>query len=124
MDYTLEDRTAKFSEEIILLCKKVPKNVVILPIINQLLKCATSIGANYMEANGASSRRDFRNKISISLKEARETKYWLRLLAKTDESFAEECRNLWKEAHEFTLIFGKINKNSKRNLNIEFLKFI
>lgn len=66
-----------------------------------------------MEANGASSKKDFRNKIAICLKEARETKYWLRLLAKTDESFAEECRNFWKEANEFTLIFGKINKTSK-----------
>jgi len=113
MDYNLEERTAKFSEEIISLCKRVPKNVVTLPVIGQLLRCATSIGANYMEANGASSKKDFRNKIAICLKEARETKYWLRLLAKTDENFAEECRTFWKEAHEFTLIFGKICKTSQ-----------
>lgn len=113
MNYNLEERTAKFSEEIISLCKRVPKNVVTLPIISQLLRCATSIGANYMEANGASSKKDFRNKIAICLKEARETKYWLRLLAKTDESLTEECRNFWKEAHEFTLIFGKIRKTSQ-----------
>lgn len=113
MNYNLEERTTKFSEEIISLCKKVPKNVVTIPIIGQLLRCATSIGANYMEANGAASKKDFRNKASICLKEARETKYWLRLLAKTDENFTNECRNLWKETHEFTLIFGKIFKSSK-----------
>ena len=113
MDYDLEERTTKFSEVIIGLCKKIPKNVVTLPIINQLLRCATSIGANYMEANGASSKKDFRNKITICLKEAKETQYWLRLLSKTNESFTEECRNLWKEAQELTLIFSKINKSSK-----------
>lgn len=113
MDYDLEERATKFSETIICLCKKIPKNVVTVPIVNQLLRCATSIGANYMEANGAASKKDFRNKTSICLKEARETKYWLRLLAKADGNFLDECRGLWKETHEFTLIFGKIFKNSK-----------
>ena len=113
MNYDLKERTTKFSEEIIELCKKIPKNVVSLPIINQLLRCATRIGANYMEANGASSKKDFRNKITICLKESKETQYWLRLLAKTDEKFSEESLKLWKEAQEFTLIFSKINKSSK-----------
>ena len=61
--YDLEERTAKFSERIIDLCKKAPKNAVTLPIISQLVRAGTSIGANYHEANGASSKKDFKNKI-------------------------------------------------------------
>lgn len=106
--YDLEERTTRFSEDIIELCKKVPKTVITIPIINQLMRSGTSIGANYCEANGASSRKDFKNKIFICKKEAKETEYWLRLLAKTSEELREECRRLWKEAHELTLIFSKI----------------
>ncbi|OGZ69822.1 MAG: four helix bundle protein [Candidatus Staskawiczbacteria bacterium RIFCSPHIGHO2_02_FULL_42_22] len=112
MKYDLEERTAIFSENIILLCKKVPQDIVIKPIISQLVRSSTSIGANYMEANGASSRKDFRNKICICKKEARETKYWLRILAKANDVFSQECRSLWKEAQELTLIFSKIAINT------------
>lgn len=113
MKYDLEERTAKFAENIIELCKKVPKNTITIPIVGQLVRSGTSIGANYMEANGASSKKDFRNKVFICKKEARETKYWLRMLAKADENFAKECRVFWKEAHELTLIFSKIANSSK-----------
>lgn len=113
MTYDLEERTTKFSENIIDLCKKAPKNAVNVPIIDQLVRAGTSIGANYSEANGASSKRDFKNKIFICKKEGIETKYWLRLLAKAEESLAKECRILWQEAHELTLIFSKIAKSSK-----------
>lgn len=82
MEYDLEERTALFAEKIIELCKKVPKNRIAMPIIDQLIRSGTSIGANYHEANGASSKRDFRNKIFICKKEAKETKYWLRLFVK------------------------------------------
>ena len=111
--YDLEERTAKFAEKIIELAKKTPKNVVTIPIINQLVKSGTSIGANYCEANGASSKRDFTNKIYICKKESKETKYWLRLLAKAVEELKDECQELWGEAQEFTLIFSKIAANSK-----------
>lgn len=113
MGYDLEERTALFSGAIIDLCKKTPKSVVTLPIINQLLRSATSIGDNYVEANGASSRRDFKNKIFICKKEAMETKYWLRMLAKTENSLKDECRKSWKETQELTLIFPKICKSSE-----------
>lgn len=111
--YDLEERTAKFAEMIIELCKKAPKNVVTIPIINQLMKAGTSVGANYSEANGASSKKDFKNKVFICKKESKETKYWLRLLAKACPELAEECRTLWNEAQEFTLIFSKIAVNTK-----------
>lgn len=113
--YDLEERTAKFAEDIIELCKKMPKNIITVPIINQLLRAAASIGANYCEANGASSKKDFRNKIFICKKEARETKYWLRLLSKAikQENLTKECRRLWQETQEFNLIFSKIAASSK-----------
>jgi four helix bundle protein len=79
----------------------------------QLVRSATSIGANYMEANQASSRKDFRNKIKISQKEANETKHWLRMIAVAQENKKEECKKNWQEAHELTLIFAKISKNTK-----------
>ena len=92
--YDLDERTAKFGENVIDLCKKVSKNPVTTPIISQLVRAGTSIGANYSEANGASSRKDFKNKIFISKKESIETKYWLRMLSKADGKLREECRNL------------------------------
>lgn len=113
--YDLEDRTLKFSESTIELCKKVPKNVITLPIIDQLIRSATSVGANYREANGASSRKDFRNKIFLCKKEAKETDYWLILLAKfiEDDKLKQECRECWREVHELTLIFSKIASSTE-----------
>lgn len=111
--YDLEERTARFAERIIELCKKAPKNEIMIPVIGQLVRSGTSIGANYCEANGASSRKDFKNKIYICKKESKETKYWLRMLAKSAEELKEECRELWQEAQEFTLIFSKIAINTK-----------
>jgi len=75
--YNLEERTTKFAEETIHFLKHIKRDSLNLPIIIQLIKSATSVGANYCEANGASSRKDFRNKIHICKKEAKESKYWL-----------------------------------------------
>ena len=113
--YDLEERTALFAEKIIGLCKKTPKNVITVPIINQLIRSGTSIGANYCEANGASSKKDFKNKIFICKKESKETKYWLKLLEKACEDIEEiktESKNCWQEAQELTLIFSKIAFNT------------
>ena len=111
-EYDLEESTALFAEKIIEICKKAPKTIVTNPIISQLVRSGTSIGANYCEANGASSKKDFKNKIFICKKESKETKYWLRLLANAIEELKEECRLLWKEAQELTLIFSKIAANT------------
>lgn len=110
--YDLEERTARFGEHIIDLCKKAPKQSVVFPILDQLVRAGTSIGANYCEANGASSKKDFMNKIFICKKESKETKYWLRILARACTELASECRDLWQEAQEFTMIFSKIAKKS------------
>lgn len=111
--YDLEERTSAFAEKVIRLCQKCPKNSVTIPILDQLIRAGTSIGANYMEANGASSRKDFKNKIFTCKKESKETKYWLRLLAQAEESARYDCRELWKEAQEFTLIFSKVAASTK-----------
>lgn len=106
--YDLEERTAKFAESIINLSKKTQKTIITIPIVEQLIRSGTSIGANYYEANGASSKNDFKNKIYFCKKEAKETMYWLRLLSKTSIEISDECRKQWKEAHELTMIFSKI----------------
>ena len=94
-------------------------------MIEQLTKSATSIGANYAEANNASSKTDFRNKIFIAKKEAAETKYWLELFAEVCED-KETCRQLWKECHYIlmtlqkivsTLKEGSLKDNGKRMVN-------
>lgn len=106
--YDLENRTTEFSSSIIDLVRKVKKDIVTIPILNQLIRSGTSMGANYCEANGASSKKDFKNKIYICKKESKETKYWLQLLSKASPEDADLCRLLWKETHELTMIFSKI----------------
>lgn len=111
--YDLEERTAKLGEEIIIICRKIKSDNINNSIINQLIRSATSVGANYMEANGASSKKDFINKIFICKKECQETKHWLRMLSTATPTIAEELRRHWKEAQELTLIFQKITSTSR-----------
>ena len=114
-NYDLEERTLKFSSNLIVFLKKCPQNQITIPLINQCLRAGTSIGANYREANGTSSKKDFFNKIFICKKEAKETLYWLELLGKTldDVNLKQDCRILWSETKEFVLIFGKIVSKDK-----------
>ena len=109
----LERRTVKFSTDIALLLQKIQGDVINKPLISQLIRSATSIGANYHEAGGASSKKDFKNKIYICKKECRETKYWLEILANIHKGEKEELRTLWKEAQELTMIFQKIINSCK-----------
>ena len=120
--YDLEDRTAKFGEQIIIFCRSLKQDSISMPIINQLVRSGTSIGANYMEANGASSKKDFRNKIHICKKESQETKRWLRMIAQYDIKKREKIRKLWGESQELTLIFQKIASSLKeKDLEIKKL---
>lgn len=108
--YNLAERTSDFGVEIIIFVKSIKENNINRPIINQLVRSATSIGANYMEADCAESKKDFVHKIGICKKEAKETTYWLHMLATAEPDKAEKCRKLWQEAHELTLIFSAIVK--------------
>jgi len=106
--FDLEERTAKFGEDIILLCREIRQDSVNRSIINQLIRSATSIGANYEEANGASSKKDFRNKIYICKKEAQETRHWIRMLSVACPEVKQPLIDLKQEVHELVLIFQKI----------------
>ena len=112
MTFDLEDRTTKFGEEVIELLGEIRETAITRPLISQVIRAATSIGANYAEADDAPTKKDFRYRISICRKEARETKYWFRMLAKAAPDSAEAARPLWKEAHELNLIFSKIWRSS------------
>jgi len=116
--YDLEERTAKFGEEIIRFAKKIPENSVTRPLIPQLVKAGTSVGANYCEADDAESGKDFRHKIGICKKEARETKHWLRMIVVAVPELEEEARKLWTEAKELNLIFNAISRSTKKSLDI------
>ena len=108
--YNLEERTAKFGEEIIKFAKKIPVDAVTKPIISQLVRAGTSVGAVYCEADDAESGKDFKHKIGICKKEARESKHWLRMISVVVPDLASEARILWQEAKELNLIFNAIVK--------------
>lgn len=111
--YDLEERTATFGVDIILFVQSLPQNPVNSPLITQLIKAGTSIGANYMEADAAESKKDFQHKIGICKKESKESLHWLRMIAAANQTRKNECRTYWKEAHELLLIFSSIIKKSR-----------
>ena len=98
--YDLKERTTLFGEEIVKFSKKIPKNTVTIPIIGQLVKSGTSIGANYREADCAESRADFIHKIGICTKESSETIHWLRMVIIAVPEMKDEANILIKEATE------------------------
>lgn len=106
--YDLSERTAVFGENIIKLCNSLPRTVVITPLIYQLVKCGTSVGANYAEADNAESDRDFRHKIGICKKEAKETLFFLRMMKTATPEMIEKLQELHQEANELNLIFNSI----------------
>lgn len=108
--YDLEERTAKFGENIIKFCKKISRNPVTDPLITQLVKCGTSVGANYCEADDAESKADFKHKIGICKKETREAKHFIRMVVIAAPQLKEEAKPLWQEAKELNLIFNSIYK--------------
>ena len=109
MKYDLEKRTTEFSKTVLVFLKSVQSTHLNKNIIEQLLRSSTSVGANYMEANGASSKKDFRYKIHICKKEIKETMYWIELLNELLEvKQKEKLKQIWQESKELTLIFNKI----------------
>jgi len=114
IQYDLEERTALFGESVIRFIKTIKLSHINQPLINQLIRAATSIGANYMEATGAESKSDFKHKISICKKESKETKHFLRMLAVSETELAPAIRKLCQEAQELTLIFSAITRNTTK----------
>jgi len=111
--YDLEERTAKFGENIIRFCNMISKNPITTPLITQLVKAGTSVGANYCEADDAESKNDFRHKIGIVKKECRESKHFIRMIVVAVPDLNEAARPLWQEAKELNLIFNKIYQKVK-----------
>jgi four helix bundle protein len=113
-DKELLSRTFKFSEQIINLSQTLPRNEVNSPLIKQVIRSGTSVGSNYREACEAESGKDFVHKIRISKKEARETRYWLRLLSISNPTFEERIVPLGKESAELLKIFASISSKFNR----------
>jgi four helix bundle protein len=115
--YDLEERTAKFGEAVIDLCALIPLGPRTNRLIDQLTGCGTSIGGNYGESDDALSERDFAKTIGICRKEARESKHFIRMMARACPAHKAALRRLWLEAHELHLIFSKIWRTARRNLD-------
>ena len=111
--YDLEERTARFGEAIIDFAKTIPQSAVTHRIIGQLIGAATSVGANYVEADDAVSKKEFLKNIGTCRKEARETKHFLRMAVRAVPELKPEARKLWVEAKELHLIFSKIWRSGK-----------
>jgi len=110
--YDLEERTLKFSQRAIKLCKKIPKNSINYTLINQLTRSATSVGANYTEANDALGKKDFLHRLRIARKEAKETIYWLKLTKTSNPKLNNHINPLIKECTELRNILSAIINKS------------
>jgi four helix bundle protein len=112
----IHERIYKFVIRVIKLTKELPKNPQNEVIIKQIVKSATSMGANDQEADGAESKKDFIAKYSIVKKENKETNYWLRVIKDTNPNFALRMENLEKEGLEIVRIISSIILNTKRRI--------
>jgi four helix bundle protein len=106
--FDLEERTARFGEAIVRFSKKIPRDPTNSRLIDQLVGCGTSVGGNYCEADECVSKKDFRNTVGRCVKEAKETKHFLRTIATSEPALASEARQLFREAKELHLIFASI----------------
>ena len=112
--YDLEERTLLFAKRVRAFVKKLPKTLANIEDCRQLVKASGSTGANYIEANEALSKKDFRLRIKICRKEAKESRYWLRLVDTQDNTELEqERKDLEQEATELMNIFGSILRKSE-----------
>jgi four helix bundle protein len=111
--FDLEDRTFRFARAVIELTNSLPKTLANIEIIKQVVRSSGSVGANYIEANEALSKKDFAMRVKICRKEAKETQYWLRLLEAKGEDIAKTQLSLIGEATELMKIFGSIVEKVK-----------
>jgi four helix bundle protein len=111
--YDLEERTARFGETIIRFARKIPRSPVNDRLIDQLVGAGTNVGANYCEADDGVSKPDFKHRVGTCRKEARETKFFLRMVAVAEPNLKLEAREIWLEAHSLHRIFSRIWRNTK-----------
>ena len=106
--WDLEERTSVFGEQVVRFSKKIPRDPTNNRLIDQLVGAGTSVGANYCEANEAVSKKDFKYTVSRCVKEAKEAKFFFRMVVASEPQLADEARLLYREAHEHLLIFGSM----------------
>ena len=106
--YDLEDRTLRFAKQIVNFCKKLPANTINFKLIDQLIRSAGSIGANYREANDSLGKKDFIHRLRIARKEAKETIFWLELIVEANPNLKEEITKLISECTELRNILSSI----------------
>jgi len=112
--FDLEERTLAFAKRIITLCKALPGNTVNDKLIDQIVRSAGSVGANYREANDSLGKKDFLMRMKISRKEAKETEFLLQLIIEANPSFQKRMESLLQEVFELRKIFSAIiSKSSK-----------
>ena len=111
----IQQRTFEFAKRIVNLVDRLPRTLAATEIGRQMLRSGTSVGANMQEADAAESRSDFIHKVSIALKEARETRYWLALVDATILSNDPEVQALLQESTELTKILFTIIANARKN---------
>ncbi len=95
--YNLEERTTEFAENIVKFAKKISPKPATIPLISQLVRAGTSIGANYCEADSAESKKDFEHKLGICKKESKESKHWLRMISVAVPELKDEARILYEQ---------------------------
>ncbi|MFH1631862.1 MAG: four helix bundle protein [bacterium] len=115
--YDLTERTARFGEDVIDFVNSLGKNDINRVLGNQVLRSGTGIGANYMDADEAESKKDFQHKIALCKKEAKETMHWLRMIVRANSSRAEDCKKLSQEAGELVRIFSRSLLTSRKKSN-------
>ena len=113
--YGLAERTAVFGERVLAFARGIGITSVTGVLVRQLVRSGTSVGANYLEADDADTRKDFIYRIGVCRREARETRYWLRMLASVGSEDADEITILANEALELTRIFAAIKRSALAN---------
>ena len=111
--YDLEERTLQFAKSSLAFCRGLPKTTIFEEIGKQLIRAATSVGANYIEANEALGKKDFVMRIKICRKEAKECGYWLKLIEVGHPDSEKERETLLEESIELMKIFGSILSKSQ-----------
>ena len=111
--YDLEERTLRFAKDVIQFMGILPKTIANIEIMKQVIRSSGSVGANYIEANEALSKKDFTMRVKICRKEAKESRYWLKLIDVKVEKAEKTRQSLINEATELTKIFGSIVEKAK-----------
>ena len=111
--YDLEERTLEYAKDIIRLCGKLPKNIINIRIIGQLIDASGSVGANYREANDALGKKDFIHRLKIARKEAKETIHWLELIEEANPELKPRMKEIKQEAIELKNILSAIIDKSQ-----------